>query len=694
MGRALGRTVIVFVCLVFIGLCSPAEAKRVALVIGNAAYEHATRLDNPKNDANALAAVLERLNFEVVKGIDLNQSQFEQTIRKFARTVRGADVALLFYAGHGLQVNGRNYLAPVDARLSDEADLDFETLPLRTILKQMEREVKTNLVFLDACRDNPLARNLARSMGTRSASVGRGLARVDSGIGTLIAFATEPGNVALDGDGNNSPFTTALLKHIETPGLDIAQMMRRVRGDVMRSTAQRQVPWNNSSLTGDFYFAGKAATTAGNDKPKDDAKLSALQKELAELREELKKRSPSRPEPRDDGKMEAMQKELAALKKRLEEKDQGFRDAARESTDAEFRSDIAKGPAPIHDCDRLAAHPYVSDRVGDGVQFLKIDTKSAIIACQAAIHRYPNENRFVFQLARARLAAREDVAAVNAFKSLAKKGYGPAMANLGFVYSVGRGVEKSYSKAFNWAKKASDMGEPDGMLRLGVFYALGRGTSKDETAAAEWFKKAAKEGHVTAMANQGFLKLQSEGFSNPRSEGLELIRKAAERGDPIAMRLMGETYEHGWRGEKDYKQAVNWHRRAMEAGSLHAIRHLGNLYRLGRGVEKDEAEAIRLYRKAADLGDARSTYTIGISYETGSGVAKDHASAARYVFQSIKEGYDPGDRLGYNKEDAWSMEFRREFQRLMKDEGIYSGPVNGSFGRETQQAIRALKAKS
>lgn len=360
MGRALVRTVIA--CFILIGLFGPAEARRVALVIGNSAYEHASPLANPKNDANALAAALERLDFEVVKGVDLKRSAFERTVRDFARAIRGADTALLFYAGHGLQVGGRNYLAPVDARLSDEADLDFETLPLTTILKQMEREVKTNLVFLDACRDNPLARNLARSMGTRSASVGRGLARVDSGIGTLIAFATEPGNVALDGKGNNSPFTQALLKHIETPGLDIAQMMRRVRSDVMRSTAQRQVPWNNSSLTGDFYFAGKVTVTAGNAKPqddkritelqdelkklrqelknkpapqqkaKDDQKLSALQKELADLREELKKRPAARPEPSDDKKMQAMQEELAALKKRLEEKDQSKTSGPKEET--------------------------------------------------------------------------------------------------------------------------------------------------------------------------------------------------------------------------------------------------------------------------------------------------------------------------------------------------------------------------
>lgn len=311
MGRTLGRTLVF--CLILIGLIRPADARRVALVIGNSAYEYATPLANPKNDANALAAALERLGFEVVKGVDLKRSEFERTVRDFARTVRGADAALLFYAGHGLQVNGRNYLAPIDAKLSDEVDLEFEALRLETVLSQMEREVKTNLVFLDACRDNPLARNLARSMGTRSASVGRGLARVDSGIGTLIAFATEPGNVALDGDGNNSPFTSALLKHIETPGLDIAQMMRRVRRDVMKLTAERQVPWNNSSLTGDFYFAGP--TDQKQASVEDDGKLAALKKELEAL-----KAQKARPPPQSAQEIIALRKELEALKKRLDRK--------------------------------------------------------------------------------------------------------------------------------------------------------------------------------------------------------------------------------------------------------------------------------------------------------------------------------------------------------------------------------------
>jgi uncharacterized caspase-like protein/peptidoglycan hydrolase-like protein with peptidoglycan-binding domain len=231
--------------------------KRVALVIGNSAYLQAPPLANPKNDAEAIAGALERLGFEVMKGVDLNRSEFEQQVRLYSRAIRGADVALFFYAGHGLQVNGQNYLAPVDAELFDEADLEFETLRLETILAQMEREQRTNLVFLDACRDNPLARNLARSIGTRSAGVGRGLAPIETGIGTLIAFATQPGNVALDGENSNSPFTEALVKHIETPGVDIAVLLRKVRLQVIERTNGQQVPWSNSSLTGDVVLKEK-----------------------------------------------------------------------------------------------------------------------------------------------------------------------------------------------------------------------------------------------------------------------------------------------------------------------------------------------------------------------------------------------------------------------------------------------------
>ena len=252
-------SLVLFASIAISGISTAHAERRVALVIGNSAYEHTASLANPKNDAEAVAASLERLGFEVLTGLDTNIHQMIGLVRDFSRALEGADVALFYYAGHGLQVDGTNYLAPVDAELNDQADLDFGTVKLSSILRQMDRHRAANLVFLDACRDNPLSKTLARSMSVgRSVDFGRGLARVEAGIGTMIAYATQPGNIALDGDAANgdghSPFTKALLTHMETPGLDIGNMMIKVRRDVISATKQKQVPWDHSSLTGQFYF--------------------------------------------------------------------------------------------------------------------------------------------------------------------------------------------------------------------------------------------------------------------------------------------------------------------------------------------------------------------------------------------------------------------------------------------------------
>ncbi len=234
-------------------------AKRVALVIGNSVYRNATPLKNPTNDATDIAARLRALEFDVVEGIDLDMNGMRRSVREFVRKTEGADLAVFFYAGHGLQVNGSNYLVPVDANLSSITDLQFETLPVDFVLGPMEVNAKTSIVFLDACRDNPLARSLARSMGTRSSAIGTGLAEIGGGIGTLISYATQPGNVALDGEGRNSPFTTALLTHLGKPGAGITGTMTAVRRDVLASTNGKQVPWEHSSLTGIVVLKPRAA---------------------------------------------------------------------------------------------------------------------------------------------------------------------------------------------------------------------------------------------------------------------------------------------------------------------------------------------------------------------------------------------------------------------------------------------------
>jgi uncharacterized caspase-like protein len=245
------------ILLLLLCLLAPAVAqaeKRVALVIGNSAYQKTPALTNPRNDATDMAAALKKRGFQVIEGLDLDKAAFDRKIRDFSDAASGAKVGLFFYAGHGLQVAGQNYLVPIDAQLSTAAALDFEMVRLDLVQRTMERETNTNVVFLDACRDNPLGRNLARSMGTRSVEIGQGLAPVESGVGTLISFSTQPGNVALDGSGRNSPFTGALAKYVATSNESLSDILIRVRNDVMKQTQNQQVPWEHSALTGRFYF--------------------------------------------------------------------------------------------------------------------------------------------------------------------------------------------------------------------------------------------------------------------------------------------------------------------------------------------------------------------------------------------------------------------------------------------------------
>jgi hypothetical protein len=241
--------------LAFAGIATDVYAnQRVALVIGNSAYQHTARLDNPKNDAMDMAAVLKQLGFQVIDGFDLDKVAFERKVRDFSVALRAAEVGLFFYAGHGMQVEGKNYLVPVDAKAETADALDWEMVRLDLVQRTMERAVSTNIIFLDACRNNPLARNLARAMGTRSADIGRGLAPAESSVGTLISFSTQPGNVALDGAGRNSPFAGALVKRIATSNDDLSGLLIDVRNDVIKVTQNAQVPWEHSALRGRFYF--------------------------------------------------------------------------------------------------------------------------------------------------------------------------------------------------------------------------------------------------------------------------------------------------------------------------------------------------------------------------------------------------------------------------------------------------------
>ncbi|WP_245482600.1 caspase domain-containing protein [Mesorhizobium sp. M7A.F.Ca.ET.027.03.2.1] len=217
--------------------------RRVALVIGNGTYAEAGTLANPVNDALDIADKLRSIGFEVIEGNDLGKRELERSIGAFSDALQGAGVGLFYYAGHGLQVDGRNYIVPVDARLDVPVKLQLEAVPIDEVLDIMEQQTKVSLVFLDACRNNPFARSLSRTATTRSAKALAGLAQFDSTRGSFIAFSTAPGAVAMDGSGRNSPFAAALLRHIAEPGQSINDMMIAVRRDVVSQTRETQRPW-------------------------------------------------------------------------------------------------------------------------------------------------------------------------------------------------------------------------------------------------------------------------------------------------------------------------------------------------------------------------------------------------------------------------------------------------------------------
>jgi hypothetical protein len=253
--------------------CGAALAEsRIALVIGNSSYETVSVLPNPANDAKAMTELLKDAGFEVVQAANLSQSEMRQALSNFAgiAAAKGPDtVTLVFYAGHGLQVDGSNFLVPVDARIQREADVPLQAMRLADLMNILtDVPSKLRIVILDACRNNPFSEI--------NKTTGRGLAIVDAPTGSLVSYSTAPGTEAQDGDGANSPYTAALVKIAREPGLPIEQALKRVRASVHNATGNQQTPWESSSLTSDFFFFPAAGAVAGRTSPGDIRQASAV----------------------------------------------------------------------------------------------------------------------------------------------------------------------------------------------------------------------------------------------------------------------------------------------------------------------------------------------------------------------------------------------------------------------------------
>ena len=253
------------IALSVIGILASSNAakadRRVAFVVGNGAYKNVAPLPNPPIDARAMASVLRNVGFDVVEGTNLSRDSMTQKLLEFGKKAQDADVALFFYAGHGIAINGTNYLLPVDADIKSEMDVKLgSAINIDVTLDQTMSDAKVKLVLLDACRDNPFAAKIRSAATSRSVNVQSGLAEMKSSEGTLIAFATGPGQTALDGqEGTNSPFTRALVANIAKPGVEIQQAMTQVRAQVNEETNKGQLPWGHTNLIGPVYLNPVAA---------------------------------------------------------------------------------------------------------------------------------------------------------------------------------------------------------------------------------------------------------------------------------------------------------------------------------------------------------------------------------------------------------------------------------------------------
>ena len=536
-------------CLPLLAAAQQTDERRVALVIGNSDYDLVTSLDNPGNDAQDMSVALEGLGFDVFLGLNVSGEEMSGVVDKFATALADADVSVFFYAGHGFQIGGRNYLVPTDARIETQEDVTAETMRLDDILRRMEEAPGIKFVFLDACRDNPFE-------GLVNA-VSEGLARVGDAADFMISFATQPDNVAYDGTGRNSFFTEALLSHIYTPGLDVSDLMITVRRDVLAATGGRQIPWENSSLTRQFQFDPRPDSVspetllwqvAANS---GDEQLMALYAErypqgthLGEVMAFLDEGGDGPVLTREyaPAESDAQEERLWQLAQRsrmrplaqfyLDQYPDGKYSREARRLIATLPSDSEGGAGRL--CERLATHPKDATARTPGVPFAKLQQNAinAINACQAAAEASPELPHYTALLARATIAAGDVEGAIRLYRIAADRGDLRAMFSLGLMTEAGRGVPANPVAALRLYERAARLGFPDAMINLAVALFEGAGVEKDPDRAVALLKEAADLGSAIASYNLGVL--ARDGQAGEPSDALTYFRRAIKAGEPRA----------------------------------------------------------------------------------------------------------------------------------------------------------------
>jgi len=531
--------------------CAYAQ-NRVALIVGNGNYQNVPPLPTTLNDAGDIAQSFERLGFATTKLFNASYDDFRRAIRKFNELTQNADIAVIYFGGHGLETGGENWLLPVDADLRTDLDIAQEAIGLNGLMQSVGRVAVLGMVIVDASRNNPFAARMQRTGQTRS--VDRGLARVEPNQNVLVAYASKDGTTNEDRGGRNSPYAAALLRYLESPGLDINFMFRKVRDDVLSHTNRRQQPFVYGSLPNKPIYLKERSISLPPVEVKNEV-LPADETIWSTIKDSTDKslfldflnKFPSSVHAKEAGaKLKSLDTTLVV--------------ASRQTNP--LSNDTGNA---IADCDRLAASPLDSGRPKEsaGVELSKIPVVAAGRACDEAMRRSPEVARFPFQAARVAIARANYPAARDLYEKASALGSSLAMYSLGLLYAEGKTVPLDYTEARRWYTKAVALNSAFAMPELAALYENGLGGPQDP------------------------------------AEALRLYRAAATAGDRVSMTKVGNFYEAGFGVRQDYAEAIRWYKRSADRGDAGAMRQLAKLYESGRGVAKNAAESRQWNAKAA-----------------------------------------------------------------------------------------------
>jgi TPR repeat protein len=640
--------------------------RRVALVIGNSAYRHVPRLANPSNDARDVAQALRRLGFSVLDGYDLDKHGMDDAFRRFAHEASGADAALFYYGGHGMQFQGVNYLVPVDAKLEAEEDIAYETAKVADVLDDLQRASGVRILMLDACRDNPFARQLQSRMApARSAALGRGLARIEQTSGTIIAYATQPGAVAADGTGRNSPFAKAFLAEIDTPGLEVGRLFRHVARAVHDATGGRQLPEVSLSVLGDFYFAGPGA----GDAPGEDATLQVTSGSGAAAQVPAAQVPAAQVPPAVPAAHIAVVAPPAPTV---------LRDSAAE--------------AAVAACDAAAASPQDIDRPSGvpGIEFNRIKPRTAVAACKVAASAAPDERRVVFQLGRALDAAASSEEARATMERAAAAGSIAAMSDLALMLETGSGGAKDLVRAVALFDQAAAAGNVAAMRNVAREFENGAGRTRDAAQAAVWYRKAADTGDPQAMGFLAGLYLQGTGVPKDAMQAKVWLDKLIETEHTQAMLRVGYVLLGTTGAVKDFRTARRLFERASELGDADGDVMLGNMAANGLGGPRDLSQARQSFEKAAARGNLNAKASLIPLLMAGAGGARrDPDRAAQYGLDALRGG-SPIARslLIENWRTSLDPAVRLAVETRLAAAGLLNRRPDGSYRDDTLAALQ------